>query len=1157
MQAIENRNVYKPLELTSWQRQVLEALEVTETEKYPLSRWYHGALYALDNPNNPDRVSQAAQSLRELVEKLSGVVLGINIQSSHIKSIFETKRGDIEKHILTYKESHPGDWEGQTIDSHLANGLTTLEEYLKLNKQPSRAEKIANAVTSIDPMFNRLDSQTQMAKLKQLRNLWHELEGFAHHNSKTEEEFRTYLEALEKTVFYLLAPITAQDQREIQTILKRPNRSAGDIEQMFSLIERRGANFAFFFKHASETADATWLPLLNERGYFANPPSAQRNNDGWEIFPFWWPINYLAKIANQVPDETIKIVQNLPEVDNPNIYKEILEIALQLHSEQSAKLKREILKSTKINDQLLAYKYAELLAHWTAENQTSTALELTRMLVKFAPDPQSEAKQKCRKENPTDLGTFWETSLEPLPRIGRWEYDEIMSKGVRPLAEKEPYQVARLLTKATANMIRMRTHQADMDQEEDYSEAWCERLRGLDTGYGAPEKTLVHTLTFACEKVYEKPPDSVVVLDKILRDQRWGIFKRLRQHLYAQYPNEQTKPWIQELILEHKDYHLWEHRYEFQRMIRRACKHFGASLLTEDECAHIFDAIRSGPPKEDFQEWLGEEFTEEKFLQHQHYFHQKQLKPFEPLLFGEYTTYFRELEVAENNPISDEDYSPFEIQASNTPVSNGSPCTSDDLARLTDEELIIYIYEWEKQGGIVDFAIEGLATTLQTFFKETIIPNANRLRFWLDNLRRMQPIYARAMIEGMRVHVKGRNFDNLNECLTFSEWILSHTNRDEYKLNDKSQENREWYNLREIVGGFIKTCLEKEVDVPVAAREQLAKLLEMLCTQFDRHLDQKEANLLIQNDLIDEAINNTRGRALEALLQFGLWLQRQDSASEALEVTTILEKRFVPEVERPLTLPEYAILGRDYHAIFSLNKVWAAEHKSDLFPQDKLPAWLAAFSSFLHYNPPFERTFEIFRNDLDFALQHLTDLKKQDGSNKEQTDIFGHPLKQNSPKEKLMKDLGRHLFNYYLWKMYPLRRLVRNKERFTPLERYYQATSNNPERWANLFNYVGRMLWKTREQLDKDLEDRIIAFFNWRVNEKEPAELRQFTFWLQAKCLEAEWRLDAYFKILKVCKSDDLSINIQMEALCELLPDYTAKVIKCFTKLTDKIKKPS
>ena len=63
-----------------------------------------------------------------------------------------------------------------------------------------------------------------------------------------------------------------------------------------------------------------------------------------------------------------------------------------------------------------------------------------------------------------------------------------------------------------------------------------------------------------------------------------------------------------------------------------------------------------------------------------------------------------------------------------------------------------------------------------------------------------------------------------------------------------------------------ETCLKKGVDVPVAARGQLAKLLEMLCTQYDRHLDQQEEDPLNRNDLIDEAINNTRGRALEALL---------------------------------------------------------------------------------------------------------------------------------------------------------------------------------------------------------------------------------------------------------------------------------------------------
>ena len=126
------------------------------------------------------------------------------------------------------------------------------------------------------------------------------------------------------------------------------------------------------------------------------------------------------------------------------------------------------------------------------------------------------------------------------------------------------------------------------------------------------------------------------------------------------------------------------------------------------------------------------------------------------------------------------------------------------LKKLTDEELLAAIKEWEKQGGHVDFAIEGLANTFQTFFKETIIPSASRLRFWLDNLKGMRPIYVRAMIEGMRLRVKGKNFDNLNEWLTSSEWVLSHADRDEYRIDDESRENREWYSLREIVGVFMK-----------------------------------------------------------------------------------------------------------------------------------------------------------------------------------------------------------------------------------------------------------------------------------------------------------------------------------------------------------------
>ena len=124
-------------------------------------------------------------------------------------------------------------------------------------------------------------------------------------------EFNNCLKELENAVFDLLAPITAQDQKEIQTILSLSNKSKNDIQRMFSLIERRGANFVFFFRQVSENADVTWLPYLEKKGYFAQPPNVQLIDDDSVIFPFWWPIHYLAKISNQAPDKVVELVENL------------------------------------------------------------------------------------------------------------------------------------------------------------------------------------------------------------------------------------------------------------------------------------------------------------------------------------------------------------------------------------------------------------------------------------------------------------------------------------------------------------------------------------------------------------------------------------------------------------------------------------------------------------------------------------------------------------------------------------------------------------------------------------------------------------------------------------------------------------------------------
>ena len=915
------------------------------------------------------------------------------------------------------------------------------------------------------------------------------------------------------------------------------------IDRAFASIINVSARKYFF----SRLENPLWLRPLAERKRFKYPPKSRKFDDGSIQFPYWPEIQYLKNVCKDVPDEVVKLLINLPETDNPVVYDGILDIALQLTGKQSTKLKDKILEYAGMEHQLQTHKFSKILAQWAEENQTSAALELAKILVKFAPDPQSESKQKRRIENPMDSDTL----LEPSPRMLPGEYRDLMLKGIRPIMESDPYKVACILIDATANMISLRRHKQDLDKQDDISESWCPHLQGTVENSETAEETLVRTLTFACEKVFEKKQHKKIEsLDNILRKQQWRIFKRLRHHLYAQNPNQQTKSWILELILNPEYYNQWKHSYEFRLMIQHACEHFGDTFLTKEERTRIFETILAGPSKANYQEWLmrwlGQEYTEEGFLKYKRLRHRIQLAPFASVLFGKYKTHLQKLETEGTHRIFDEDYLPSKAKITELSVSKLSPRSSEDITNLSDEVLLEYINKWEDEdkllegNKVVEIDIEALANAFQTVFRKSIMPDTNRLKFWMENRDRIErPIYVRVIIYAMQALVKEQNFDRLNEWLAFSEWVLSHPDREhklDYKQGDESRQNKNWTNARRAVGDFIGVCLEEDTDVPITFREQLATLLEILCTQYDWNLDENNRSGLYRKDPLTEGINNTRSRALENLVKFGFWLRKHEPESEVPEVTTLLEKRFSSETDHPLTPPEYAILGMYYPSLCNFNEKWAIAHKSDMFPQteSKRQEWYAAFSSFILCHGAVRQIFEIFKDDFNFALQHLSDFKKHDLIARQPIDV-----------------LGERLFNYYLWEMFPL------KGQESLLEQFYQRTEEKREIWTNLFNNIGHRLSSTGKDLDPSMKDRIKKFFNWRLKQGEPTELRYFTYWLQAECLEAKWRLKSYSKVIDVCKAEDCEVEnweIYLKELCQMLPKYTAEVVECFFKLTNDIR---
>ncbi len=880
-----------------------------------------------------------------------------------------------------------------------------------------------------------------------------------------------------------------------------------------------------------------WIEPLAKRGFFKHPPEKKDLPDGYVQYPFWPELQYLKNVVQEAPEQVIEVVSKIPSTENSRFYEDVIDIALKVDPSHSTKLEARILEYASGEYPFLNPRFEKILCHWSSNDQVESALTLTQALVKFQPDPQFGEKQTRRKVDPDDLTTL----LQPRPRFNEWEYQQILEKGVRSLSERAPYQTARILIDATAKMIRLTFHQDELEEagSNDHSTIWCRRVNGPSGRHSDSQEMLVHTLTLVCERVLEIAPKSLPALDRALRTQRWNLFMRIRQHLFALHPNEQTKPWIRELILAHGHYGKWEYEFEFQCMIFRACENFGANLLTSPERKQLFEAILNGPSEQAFREWMGDRFTNELFEKRKRNFHRMQLRPFAPVLFGKYVDYYEELKAEEDNPVKDDDYAPFKSKGPKLGAER-SPKSRDELEIMSDEAILSFLNKWKNvhrdpEEWWVDINFEGLSRTFQATFKEQILPNDWRLTFWLKNRERIiRPIYVRAMVLAMQERVASGKFDVLDKCLDFCNWVLSHSehsNEIEANFSNDFREPPGWQSSRRAVGDFVGTCLEENVNVSITARQSLVSLLDRLCTQYDKQLDDNEPVLSNLDDHLTEAINITRSRALENLIEFGYWVRRQlqDDQADTPEVFTILEKRLASACGFPLTLPEYALLGLQFGRICGLNRNWADQHRSDLFPQESFTSWKEAFGNFLKYNRPYRMAFEIMQDDIRFALENTGKFKTGSNATRNLTDM-----------------LGEHLFTYYLWDYFPL------TGKDSLLERFYEKTQDDRDRWSQLFDFVGRSVKSSGKHLREDLKERIIKFFGWRFEKKESIELKEFTYWLEAECLDPEWRLQSYSSTLDVGGSVDIGLYSQVKALRKMLDKNIPLVVECFAKLVER-----
>jgi hypothetical protein len=188
-----------------------------------LAALYLGVVIVLRHGDNPERIPQAAFSIRELLVKLPNH-LDVPMPA-HRERLGD--RIDVVKKCWDSAAKHStsrqnGTWKG-TIDGNLERLLTKLEDLFRWRDEhhPHRRDEVAALLRRLDPAGGKLPTQLESVNYKEWSDLSDFFNDVLHHNRVvTLDEFQAKLTAVERLLLDRLRPRTFADWQTIDDIIR-------------------------------------------------------------------------------------------------------------------------------------------------------------------------------------------------------------------------------------------------------------------------------------------------------------------------------------------------------------------------------------------------------------------------------------------------------------------------------------------------------------------------------------------------------------------------------------------------------------------------------------------------------------------------------------------------------------------------------------------------------------------------------------------------------------------------------------------------------------------------------------------------------------------------------------------------------------------------
>lgn len=874
-----------------------------------------------------------------------------------------------------------------------------------------------------------------------------------------------------------------------------PMLSQEIVDRAVVQVRKGPTHYDYFFSRIS-TPD--WLLPLKEEGFFSSPPAAISEKSSVR-FPFWPESMYLARVASLAPEQAFSVMQGIPQTDNHRVHADLAKAAVGLPGPSAAEWAlREIawLQGEEEQDSPLHLypplpsALGKLVTHLADTGQVGESLTLLRRLL-------------------TLRGGDGEVS----GIVDTGHYDLLLQRSVPAVLENAQLEGLGHLIHTLNDALNLSPQHAEDSRRWRPAIEEHEQNSNRRTDYLS---MLVGAIRDGAEQLIRGRLGFDEVVSLLLGFDK-PIFKRIVLHL-LEAEGQHSHPIARTLLLDQQSLLDDLVMHEYGRLLQTALPSLGSA-----DRGRIFRWLEEGPvPREDAS--AEERLSAKKFWQ------LDRLHGLQDGLPKVWKERYDDL-VAELGP---PEYPDFPVWVTIRDAGSSTPLEVGELEGMSPEAIAEYLRTWQPKGDWDSPTREGLGSTLRS----VITTSPDRFVDALDSFKDTHPVYVKSLVEGL----EGATNRPLNwpKVLTFLPVAISVSPEEAASLYNQTGQRTELdaVNLavaRLLASGFSKDALD------ITLRQKVWQIVDRLSND---PYPSAEADASA-TDPMSLAENSTRGKALEAAVQYALWVRRAMTneterepfvfSMDAIpEVRQCLERRLDPDIEQTRALR--AILGRWYPWLLVLDSHWAEGRVTSIFPADRVEFQSAAWKAYITYCPAYNEPFRILRGLYSIAIDHL-----RDEDDEHQWRWYG----------SIGRNLGEHLMAM-LWSG----NLAWSDEDDL-LGRFFANASLSEA--SHAIESVGRSLYG-RNDVPSEILERLRVFWERLVeqvasgeSDERTAMLQPFGWWFASGLFDAGWSFQQLTLVLKKAGGFALDsfVMVRLAELAEEEPELCLGVLETLFELNN------